>query len=136
MNQQKLPNSVVGADSEKSEAPVTGASKILFIQLIVVLLTVIGFFCYQDLYAAQSAAFGGSIAMLNVWQADRSLHLAANTARLSPGSEVTILYLGIIQRFVVTLVLFVAGMLWLKLSPLALMSAFAVAQLGFLLKKP
>ncbi len=112
----------------------TGARKILSAQLFLTLLTAFAFLYFEGFFAAQSAIFGGFIAMLNVWSTERKLQMAAKMSQQAPGSEVALLYIGAVQRFVVTLILFVVGMFFLKLSPLALMAAFAAAQAGYFLK--
>lgn len=82
---------------------------------------------------AHAALFGGGCALLNGWLLGRRLRLAADVARTSPGREVTIIYVGALQRFALLVALFVVGMGWLKLNPVPLLVAFAVAQVAFFL---
>lgn len=84
---------------------------------------------------AHAALFGGGCALLNAWLLGRRLRLAADVARTSPGQEVTVIYIGALQRFGLLLVLFVVGMGWLKLNPVPLLVAFGVAQIAFFLVK-
>ncbi len=131
MNPELLPN-------KNTETPVstadTGAKKILVMQFVIILLVALVFFYYHNFFAVQSAVFGGMIAMLNVWLANRSLRTAAKAAETAPSSEVGFLYIGVVLRFVSTLILFIVGMFVLNLMPLALISAFAAAQLAYLFK--
>jgi F0F1-type ATP synthase assembly protein I len=109
----------------------TGADKILQTQAFLVIAVAIGFYVYgQQILVIPAALFGGGIAMLNVWFADRRLRKAASN--IASGQEVSAFYIGAVQRFVSTLLLFILGMLFLKLMPLPLLVAFASAQAGYL----
>lgn len=131
MNPEPLPNK----NSELVISTVnTGVKKILVTQLTIIVLTALVFFYYHNLFAVQSALFGGMVAMLNVWLAERTLQAASKMAQTASGSEVNLLYIGVILRFVSTLILFVLGIFVFKLMPLALVSAFAAAQLAYLFK--
>lgn len=85
--------------------------------------------------AVRSALYGGLCALLNAWLLGRRWRRAAHAARVSPGTEVSIIYVGALQRFAVLLGLFVVGMGWLKLEPVPLLVAFAAAQSAFLMTK-
>jgi len=132
MNQKSLSdkNTEAAVISQSNSA----AKKILVRQIIITLLVAFAFFYYHNLFAVQSVIFGGMIAMLNVWLADRKLQAAAEMAKLMPDSEVNLLYIGAVQRFISTLALFIIGMFVLKLMPFALVSTFAAAQLAYLFK--
>ena len=109
----------------------TGAGKILQTQAILVIAVAISFYIYEQQFSVITAAlFGGGIAMLNVWFADRRLRKAALNIAL--GQEASAFYIGAVERFVSTLLLFILGMLFLKLMPLPLLAAFASAQAGYL----
>lgn len=112
----------------------TGASRIMTVQMVLVLLVAGGSFWAWSVPGAQAALFGGLIAMLNTWIAGRKVRKAALVAKNSPGQEVTVLYIGAVQRFVLTLLLFIAGMAMLKLMPAALLLAFGLAQLAYLFR--
>jgi len=113
----------------------SGAPQMMVAQTLIVVLVSAGFYFYQGSFAAQSALYGGSIAILNLWTAYRRLRTAAEISKTAPGREVAVFYVGAVQRFVTTLLMFVAGMMWLALDPMALLAAFMVAQLGLLFKK-
>ncbi|MEE9157068.1 MAG: ATP synthase subunit I [Gammaproteobacteria bacterium] len=80
---------------------------------------------------AQSAMYGGGIALLSSWMLGRQVFAAGDAAKARPGKGAAMLYLGVIQRFVIVLGLFGLGIGLLKLPPLPLIAGFAVAQLGF-----
>lgn len=82
--------------------------------------------------AAQGAAFGGGTALLSAGVLGLTVRGAARRAKRSPGSEMVVLYVGAVLRFVAVLVLFAVGMGVLKLPPVAILAGFAAAQLGFL----
>ncbi len=84
---------------------------------------------------AHAALFGGACALLNAWLLGRRLRLAANVAKISPGQEVMVIYVGVLQRFALLLALFIVGMGWLKLNPVPLLVAFGIAQVAFFLIK-
>ena len=112
----------------------TGFKRILTLQLILVVAIVSFYFFYQNLFFAQSAFFGGAMALSNLWISERRLRSAAKIIKVAPEKEAMLLYFGAIQRFVFTLLFFVAGMLWLKLEPLPLIIAFSLAQVAYLFK--
>ena len=81
---------------------------------------------------ALSALFGGGIAVLSTWWLGRSVQRAGEAARQNQQSSQWALYAGAVQRFVGTLVLLGLGLGGLKLAPIPLIVAFAVAQFGFI----
>ena len=112
----------------------TNAPKILSVQALLIVGIAWSFYYYQEQLAAQSALFGGLIAMLNVWITQRRMQSAARIAETSPGREVVVFYIAAIQRFVFTIGLFLIGMGLLKFPPVPLLLTFAVAQVGYLFK--
>ena len=104
---------------------------LLVLQLALVALAGGGFLFAQGAEAAQATAYGGGIAALNTWLLGRRVLRASEVAKTHPGQETMVLYVGVIQRFVVVLMLFGLGMGWLGLQPVPLLIGFAVAQLGY-----
>jgi len=92
------------------------------------------FFVLGGLPEAQSALYGGLVALLSAGMLGRGIRLAAEAARSAPDYGTRSLYLGAVQRFVIVLALFAAGMGWLGLSPLPLIVGFAVAQAAFVIE--
>ncbi len=113
----------------------TNAPKILSVQALLTVGISWAFYYYQGQLAAQSALFGGCIAMLNVWITHRRMQSAARIAEIAPGKEVGIFYLAAIQRFVFTIGLFLIGMGLLELPPVPMLLSFAVAQVGYFFRK-
>jgi ATP synthase protein I len=111
----------------------TKIKKIFILQITLIVLTAIFFYFYQSIFSAESAIYGGIIALINTLISVRRIKSATAIAKISPGKEVYILYIGAVQRFVFTLVFFIVGMWLLKLAPLALLTSFAIAQLGYIL---
>jgi ATP synthase protein I len=110
----------------------TGAAKILIVQSLLITGMVGIFYLYQGQLAAQSASYGGCMVMFNVWLTHRRLQTAAEIAAIAPGKEVHVFYFAAIQRFVFTIIFFAVGMGLLKLLPVPLLIAFAIAHLGYL----
>ncbi len=109
----------------------TGASKMLMVQSILAVNMAGFFFLYDGQYAAQSALYGGCMVMFNVWISKRRLQAAAKIAEIAPGNEVGMFYIAAVQRFIFTLGFFILGMGLLELSPVPMLSAFAIGHLGY-----
>lgn len=112
----------------------SGAGRVMWAQMLIVLFIAVVFFFLQGISAVQAALYGGMMALLNTWIAGYGLRKAAQIAKQSPGREVNVLYMGAVQRFVVTLVLFVLGMAWLKLAPVPLLVAFSLSQAAYMFR--
>ncbi len=116
-------------------AQLTDARMLLGMQALLIGIVVFLYLILAGSPDAHAALFGGVCALLNAWLLGRRLRLAADVARTAPGQEVTIIYVGALQRFALLLALFVVGMGWLKLNPVPLLVAFGVAQVAFFLIK-
>lgn len=117
-------------NAQLAEARTLLGTQALLIGVVVFLYLLLG-----DSPDARAALFGGACALLNAWLLGRRLRLAADVAKTSPGQEVTVIYVGALQRFALLLALFIVGMGWLKLNPVPLLVAFGIAQVAFLLIK-
>jgi len=104
---------------------------LLALQLALIAVAVGGYLFAQGGGAAQAAVYGGGIAMLNTWLLGRRVLQASEIAKTHPGQETMVLYVGVVQRFVVVVTLFGLGMGWLGLQPVPLLIGFAVAQLAY-----
>lgn len=123
--------------NENSAPPValdTGAPKILAVQALLVTGVAWTFYAYQGIIAAQSALYGGSIPMLNVLMMHRSIKKAARIAEIAPTKEVSVFYVAALQRFMLTLGLFILGMGVLQWPPIPMVIAFGIAQIGYFFK--
>ncbi|MCH9670901.1 MAG: ATP synthase subunit I [Gammaproteobacteria bacterium] len=109
--------------------------KVVLLQAVVT--CVVAAFCFNSMGidAVQASWFGGGLAMLHAWMLGRRVRLATEAAKAQPGSETTVMYLGAIERFVVTLLAFGLGMGLLKLMPVPMLIAFAAAQVVFFMSR-
>ena len=84
----------------------------------------------EPLAGASAALFGGGLALASSWLMAR--RVAATAGRTPSENEIRLaLYGGAVQRFVLVLAGFAAGMGLLKLLPLPMLATFAVAQIAF-----
>lgn len=110
----------------------SGIRNILIIQIIIVSVAAAVWFAAQGAAAAQGALLGGGLALLNSLLLARGVRQAGEAAahgRTAGGMGS--LYLGAMQRFVLTLVGFGVGIGLLGLPPVPLIVGFAAAQLGY-----
>ncbi|MEM7254480.1 MAG: ATP synthase subunit I [Pseudomonadota bacterium] len=110
-------------------------TKVIALQAAMTIVVGVVFFATQGPSPLGAVAFGGALAVVHAWLLGRRVQIATEAAKRQPGSETTVLYIGAIQRFVVTLVGFVIGMGLLKLAPVPLLIAFAAAQVVFFLSR-
>lgn len=115
---------------------VAGTRKLLLIQTGIIALAVAAALIYKGWLPAEAVSFGGAMALINTWIAGRRTVSALRMASESAGQEVMILYVGAIQRFVLTVVFFVVGMWGLKLPALPLLAGFALAQGAYFFGDP
>lgn len=105
--------------------------KLLIVQILLAAFVVAGFYLQQGQPAALSALFGGAIALANSLLLAWRVRRAGQAAERDETRGAFTLYLGAIERFVLTLIGFVVGMGTLKLPPLPMLVCFAAAQLGY-----
>ena len=104
---------------------------ILILQAFLIIAAAVFSYGRGGLWAAQSALYGGAIALANSLLLARRVTRAGATAQTDTKKGAFIFYIGAVQRFIVTLVAFGVGLGLLKLSPLPLLIAFALAQLAY-----
>lgn len=105
-----------------------GFRKVLIAQIGLVSATALAFFIWQGQTQALSAIFGGAIALVNSLLMVRSYR----RGQAKEGNRVLVsMYAGSAQRFVTAAVGFAAGLALLKLAPLPMIAAFALAQIGY-----
>lgn len=93
--------------------------------------TTAALFSIQGYAELVASLYGGGIAVANGLLLARRAAGAAKRLHPDAGGDVRSMYLGAIERFVFTLVALGLGMGWLQLAPIAMLVAFAVAQLGY-----
>ncbi|HQU16236.1 MAG: hypothetical protein B7Z66_09870 [Chromatiales bacterium 21-64-14] len=110
----------------------SGIRNILIIQIIIVLAAAGVWLAVQGTAAAGGALFGGGLAVLNSLLLARGVQQAGAAAAHNAIGGVGHLYLGAMQRYVLTLVGFGVGIGVFGLPPVPQIVGFAVAQLGYM----
>jgi len=115
-----------------AEPAIAAKAKWVISTQLIISIIVAGVFLTKGTWDSLAAVYGGlvsiCISLLLLWGIQR-----ANDAAVSnPGKSMRILYLGAVQRFAVVLALIAVGIALLKLSPIAVISGFALAQIGYL----
>lgn len=111
-----------------------GLRRLLLMQIVLAASAALGMYAFRGTPAAAEAAlFGGAIALINTLLLARRTRRAAATAASNARWSTFVLFAGVLERFVFTLVAFGVGMGVLRLDPPALIVGFAVVQLGFVL---
>ena len=109
-----------------------GVRRVLLSQVVLTLLTGAVFFVSLGSGAAWAALYGGAVAVIGTWLLARRVQRTPETPAQTQAAGQLALYAGVLPRFIVTLALLGIGIGGLKLFPLPLIAAFAIAQLGFL----
>jgi len=108
------------------------AKWVISTQLIVSII-VAAVFLTKGTWDSLAAVYGGLVSICISLLLLRGIQRANDAAITDPGKSMRILYIGAVQRFVVVLALIALGIALLKLSPIALITGFALAQIGYLL---
>jgi ATP synthase protein I len=106
--------------------------KVLVGQVVIALGVVLAYLTMSGTFAALSALFGGAITVLNSLLLAQRVRSASERAQANITRGLAVLYLGALQRFVLTLALLALGLGVLKLMPVPLIVGFALGQMGFL----
>ncbi len=109
--------------------------RVMALQLLIVLGVTTAYLLLQGLYAAQSAFYGGLIALFATWLMGWRITRAAETAAQDSSQGAFVIYAGAVQRFLLTLVLMALGMGTLKLAPVAILVCYALAQIAYAFNK-
>ncbi|MGB1309922.1 MAG: ATP synthase subunit I [Leucothrix sp.] len=107
--------------------------RLLIIQATLVLIAIIATIYLLSVGEASAALFGGCVAMANSILLYRKLDSAGSMAKDNPNAGMMTLYLGVIQRFLFVLGMFAVGMKLLELNPIAMVGAFGLAQIGYMI---
>jgi ATP synthase protein I len=107
--------------------------RVLLVQAVLTLLTGAAFFAVLGSLAAFAALYGGAIALIGTWLLGRRVQRTSETPAQGHSGGQVALYAGVLPRFIVTLLLLGIGIGGLELFPIPLITAFAVAQFGFLI---
>lgn len=108
-----------------------GAIRVVVAQIALTLLAASAFGATRGLDDLLAALYGGSVTVLVTgWLAWRLRR--AGTSEHSPAAGLGVIYSSWIMRYVAVVILLGAGLGYLKLKPLALITTFALTQFGFL----
>ena len=109
--------------------------RLFIVQVVITFIVALGYFAFQNTNGFFAALYGGSITLsgtlLMAWRISRAGEVAS-TQKQQGYIEI---YIGAIQKFVLTLVLMAIGMGYLKLDPLAILICFALTQFSFIANK-
>lgn len=109
--------------------------RLLIVQFAILMVVALVYLALNNINGSIAALYGGSISLsgtlLMAWRINRAGEIAAQDTR--QGSiEV---YTGVMQKFILTLLLMAVGMGYLKLDPIAVLISFALTQLSFTANK-
>jgi len=109
--------------------------RLLIVQLILTFIIALIYLVFNNTNGMIAALYGGFITLaatlLMAWRIGRAGEVAAADKQ----QGYIEIYIGAIQKFVLTLVLMAIGMGYLKLDPLAILISFAVTQMSFIANK-
>ena len=115
----------------------SGVKRSLLVQGVLIAIIAVVFLALKGVEQATAAVYGGLIALIVAallgWRLQRAADLGAEEQKMQGSAQ---LALGAIERFVVVGAGFGLGIAVLKLPPIAMIVAFAVAQLSFLMRVP
>jgi ATP synthase protein I len=106
------------------------ARRVIGFQLLISVLIACAFFIQGTWYAI-SALYGGLASVVIAWFMSRGFKRASQASLHNPGKSMAILYLGAAQRFVLVIVLLGIGLSVLDLTPVAIITGFAIAQISY-----
>ncbi len=101
-------------------------------QVVLLVITVLTLLWWQGTNEAIASLYGGSIAIVNTLLQRWHLIGAATQAKSDAGKNLRKAYRCIIERWIVTIVMFVVGFAVLRFLPLPLMTGFIVIQFALL----
>ncbi len=105
--------------------------RLLIVQFAILLMVALVYFALNNINGFIAALYGGAITLsgtlLMAWRINRAGEIASSNT-LQSSMEI---YTGVMQKFILTLLLMAVGMGYLKLDPVALLVSFALTQLSF-----
>jgi len=109
--------------------------RLFIVQVLITFLVALAYITFQNTDGFVAALYGGSITLsgtlLMAWRISR----AGEAASVEQRQGYLEIYIGAIQKFILTLVLMAIGMGYLKLDPLAILVSFALSQFSFIANK-
>ncbi|MCX4186597.1 ATP synthase subunit I [Methylophaga sp. OBS4] len=104
-------------------------NKILKMQVVGLVLTVIVFSLWQGFGMAIAGAYGAAIGIANTLLQKRHLVVAAHEAKSDAAMNLRKAYRCVAERWILTIAMFSVGFIVLKFSALAVLVGFIVTQL-------
>ncbi|HYA20285.1 MAG TPA: ATP synthase subunit I [Burkholderiales bacterium] len=108
-----------------------GIRSVLLSQVAITFMTAAIAFAFLGSAQAVAASYGGGVALISTWLLGRRISRIPEVNQQGNSINQLTLFAGVLPRFIVTLALLAVGIGWLKLAPIPLIVAFALAQLGF-----
>jgi len=109
--------------------------RLLIVQVLLAFVIALAYLVLQNTEGFFASLFGAAITisgtLLMAWRISRSGEVAASDQQ----QGYIEIYIGAIQKFILTLLLMAFGMGYLKLDPLAILVSFAATQLSFIANK-
>ena len=109
--------------------------RLLIVQFAILLIVAVVYLALNNINGFIAALYGGSITLsgtlLMAWRINRAGDIASRDTQ--QGSME--IYTGVMQKFILTLLLMAVGMGYLKLDPIAILVSFALTQLSFTANK-
>jgi len=128
---------VIPADKDAPGGTGLGAAArtVLIYQAVITVLAAAAFTLMSGPWPGIAAFYGGLVAMTLTWLLKRRVSNVAQAAQASPSKGMLLLYLGVVQRFLLVLALFALALGVLKLDPLASIVGFGLGQLGYVISR-
>jgi len=111
------------------------ARRVLICQAVITALVVVTFMFVDGLRSGIAAFYGGTVAITLTWLLKRRVDGVAQASQSSHSKSMLLLYLGIVQRFLLVLALFALALGVLKLDPLASIVGFGLGQFGYVISR-
>ncbi len=123
---------MIPADKDASGGTGLGAAArtVLIYQAVITVLAAAAFTLMGGLWPGIAAFYGGLVAMTLTWLLKRRV---SSVAEASPTKGMLLLYLGVVQRFLLVLALFALALGVLKLDPLASIVGFGLGHTAYVI---
>ncbi|PHR47179.1 ATP synthase subunit I [Cycloclasticus sp.] len=109
-------------------------SKIVVYQLALIFVVAItGYALYSEQFDLKAVLYGGFISVTASIVMAVRLSQAVKSAQKGSKRGGFYVYLGVIERLLIAIALFGAGLMWFEMSPVYTMAGLVVGQVGFIL---
>ncbi len=110
-------------------------ARLLGVQLALAIIVAFVFWLVQDINSSMASLYGSSITLLSTMLMAWRINLAGAVAAKEKQQGYIEIYIGAVQKFILTIVMMAFGMGFLKLDPLVILISFAISQLSFMANK-